>query len=153
MSLSPLLYLKFLTFCMIGPQINTSSPPPPLQKIVKKKRSKTRTKLGSIEHHLSFVKRRGQLEHFRVFCFSHLIILGKMEQKPSISYPQIFLKFLLYFMIDVMKKKIVFLNKPFIAFFILQVLKNSDFSYLSLHDFFRLFRPIIIERGNLCKFH
>ena len=92
-------------------------------------------------------------EHFRVFCFSPLIILGKMEQKPFISYPQIFLKFLLYFMIDVMKKKIVFLNKPFIAFFILQVLENSDFSYLSLHDFFRLFRPIIIERGNLCKFH
>ena len=73
-----------------------------------------------------------------------------MEQKPLISYPQIFLKFLLYFMIDVMKKKIVFLNKPFIAFFILQVLENSDFSYLSLHDFLRLFRPIIIERGNLC---
>ena len=92
-------------------------------------------------------------EHFRVFCFSPLIILGKMEQKPLISYPQIFLKFLLYFMIDVMKKKIIFLDKPFIAFFILQVLQNSDFSYLSLHDFFRLFRLIIIERGNLCKFH
>ena len=74
-----------------------------------------------------------------------------MEQKPLISYPQIFLKFLLYFMIDVMKKKIVFLNKPFIAFFILQVLENSDFSYYTfLHDFLRLFRPIIIERGNLC---
>ena len=73
-----------------------------------------------------------------------------MEQKPLISYPQIFLKFLLYFMIDVMKKKIVFLNKPFFAFFILQVLENSDFSYSSLHDFLRLFRPIIIERGNLC---
>ena len=92
-------------------------------------------------------------EHFCVFCFSPLIILGEMEQKPLISYPQIFLKFLLYFMIDVMKKKIVFLHKPFIALFILQVLKSSDFSYLSLHDFFRLFRPIIIERGNLCKFH
>ena len=124
-------------------------PPPLLQKIVKKK-SKTRTKLGSIEHHLSFVKTQDQWRAFRVFCFSPLIILGKMEQKPFISYPQIFLNFLLYFMIDVMKKKIVFLNKPFIAFFILQVLENSDFSYLSLHDFFRLFRPIIIERGNLC---
>ena len=48
------------------------------------------------------------------------------------------------------KKKIDFLNKPFFAFFILQVLENSDFSYSSLHDFLRLFRPIIIERGNLC---
>ena len=52
-----------------------------------------------------------------------------MEQKPLISYPQIFLKFLLYFMIDKLwKKKSFFLNKPFIAFFILQVLENSDFS-------------------------
>ena len=74
-----------------------------------------------------------------------------MEQKPLISYPQIFLKFPFYFMIDKLwKKKSFFLNKPFIVFFILQVLENSDFSYLSLHDFFRLFRPIIIERGNLC---
>ena len=32
--------------------------PPPLQKVVKEK-SKTRTKLGSIEHHLSFVKTQG----------------------------------------------------------------------------------------------
>ena len=150
MSLSPLLYLKFLTFCIIGPQINISSPPPPKNCKVKQKGKKTRTKLGSIEHHLSFVKTQGSQ---RAFVSLLLFFLGKMEQKPLISYPQIFLKFLLYFMIDVMKKKIVFLNKPFIAFFILQVLKNSDFSYLSLHDFFRLFRPIIIERGNLCKFH
>ena len=48
------------------------------------------------------------------------------------------------------EKKSFFLNKPFIALFILQVLEYSDFSYLSLHDFLRLFRPIIIERGNLC---
>ena len=108
---------------------------------------------GLIEpQRLQSYKNEVSREHLRVFCFSPLICLGEMEQKPLISYPQIFLKFLLYFMIDVMKKKIVFLNKPFIAFFILQVLKNSDFSYLSLHDFFRLFRPIIIERGNLCKF-
>ena len=40
--------------------------------------------------------------------FSPLIILGEMEQKPLISYPQIFLKFLLYFMIDKLWKKIVF---------------------------------------------
>ena len=43
-------------------------------------------------------------------CFSPLIILGEMEQKPLISYPQIFLKFLLYFMIDVMKKNSFFLR-------------------------------------------
>ena len=92
-------------------------------------------------------------EHFRVFCFSPLIILGKMEQKPLISYPQIFSQIPSLLHDRCHEKKIVFLNKPFIAFFILQVLKNSDFSYLSLHDFFRLFRPIIIERGNLCKFH
>ena len=74
-----------------------------------------------------------------------------MEQKLLISYPQIFLKFLLYFMIDKLwKKKIFFFYKPFIVFIILQVLENSDFPYLSLQDFFRLFRPIIVERGNLC---
>ena len=73
-----------------------------------------------------------------------------MEQKLLISYPQIFLKFLLYFMMDKLLKKYIFFYKPFIVFIILQVLENSDFSYLSLHDFFRLFRPIIIERGNLC---
>ena len=72
-----------------------------------------------------------------------------MEQKPLISYPQIFLKFLLYFMIDVMTKKSFFLINLFSPFFILQAPENSDFSYLSLHDFLRLFRPIIMERGNL----
>ena len=41
-----------------------------------------------------------------------------MEQKPLISYPQIFLKFLLYFMIDVMKKKSFFLITLFSLFFI-----------------------------------
>ena len=51
-----------------------------------------------------------------------------------------------------MKKELIFLNKPFFSFFIIQVLENSDFSYLSLHDRLWLFRPIIIERGNLCKF-
>ena len=125
--------------------------PPPLQKVVKKKKVNQEQNLASSIACLLW-RHKVLREHFRVFCFSPLIILGEMEQKALISYPQIFLKFFLYFMIDVMKKKIVFLNKPFIAYFILQVLKNSDFSYLSLHDFFRLFRPIIIERGNLCKF-
>ena len=45
-----------------------------------------------------------------------------MEQKPLISYPQIFLKFLLYFMIDVMKKK---------SFFLINLLSPSSF-YKSL---------------------
>ena len=124
--------------------------PSPSKKLLKKVKQEQNLSASSITCLLW--RNEVSREHFRVFCFSPLICLGEMEQKPLISYPQIFLKFLLYFMIDVMKKKIVFLNKPFIAFFILQVLKNSDFSYLSLHDFFRLFRPIIIERGNLCKF-
>ena len=124
--------------------------PSPSKKLLKKVKQEQNLAASSITCLLW--RHKVSREHFRVFCFSPLIILGEMEQKPLISYPQIFLKFLLYFMIDVMKKKIVFLNRPFIAFFILQVLKNSDFSYLSLHDFFRLFRPIIIERGNLCKF-
>ena len=45
-----------------------------------------------------------------------------MEQKPLISYPQIFLKFLLYFMIDVMKKN---------RFFLINFLSPSSF-YKSL---------------------
>ena len=61
-------------------------------------------------------------EHFCVICFSPLIILGEMEQKPLISYPQIVLKFLLYFMIDVMKKK---------RFFLINLLSPSSF-YKSL---------------------
>ena len=32
------------------------------------------------------------------------------------------------------KKKKAFLYKPFFSFFIIQVLENSDFFYLSLHD-------------------
>ena len=59
MSLSPLLYLKFLTFCIIGPEINISSAA----------RTKTRTKLGSIEHHLSFVKTQGQWRAFSCVLF------------------------------------------------------------------------------------
>ena len=146
MSLLPLLYFKFLTFCTL--EIDKKLRPLPPKNGKKKVKQGQNLAASSITCLLWRYKVSG--EHFRVFCFSPLIILGEMEQKPLISYPQIFLKFLLYFMIDVMKKKIVFLNKPFIAFFILQVLENSDFSYLSLHDFFRLFRPIIIERGNLC---
>ena len=151
MSLSPLLYFKFLTFCIIGPQINISSPPSPKNCKVKQKGKKTRTKLGSIEHHLSFVKTQGSQRAFSCVLFLSSYYFRedgtKAVNKLSTNF---FFKFLLYFMIDVMKKKIVFLNKPFFAFFILQVLGNSDFSYSSLHDFLRLFRPIIIERGNLC---
>ena len=66
------------------------------------------------------------------------IILGEKEQKPLTSYPQIFLRFLFYFMIVKSWKKIVFLSKPFFAFFIIQVLENSV-SYSSLHDRLCLF--------------
>ena len=153
MSLSPLLYFKFLTFCIIGPQINISSPPPPKNCKVKQKGKKTRTKLGSIEHHLSFVKTQDQQRAFSCVLFLSSYYFRedgtKAVNKLSANFSQI--PSLLHDRCH--EKKIVFLNKPFIAFFILQVLKNSDFSYLSLHDFFRLFRPIIIERGNLCKFH
>ena len=73
-----------------------------------------------------------------------------MEQKPLISYPQIFFQIPSLLHDRCHEKKIVFPNKPFFAFFILQVLENSDFSYLTLHDRLWLFRPIVIERGNLC---
>ena len=151
MSLSPLLYFKFLTFCIIGPQINISSPPPPKNCKVKQKGKKTRTKLGSIEHHLSFVKTQDQWRAFSCVLFLSSYYFRedgtKAVNKLSANF---FFKFLLYFMIDVMKKKSFFSINLFSPFFILQVLENSDFSYLSLHDFLRLFRPIIIERGNLC---
>ena len=151
MSLSPLLYFKFLTFCIIGPQINISSPPPPKNCKVKQKGKKTRTKLGSIEHHLSFVKTQGSQRAFSCVLFLSSYYFRedgtKAVNKLSANF---FFKFLLYFMIDVMKKKSFFSINLFSPFFILQVLENSDFSYLSLHDFLRLFRPIIIERGNLC---
>ena len=78
-----------------------------LDKYLQRRKNKNKNKTW--QHRASLV--------FCVFCFSPVIILGEMEQKPLISYPQIFLKFLLYFMIDVMKKKIVFLNKTFFAFF------------------------------------
>ena len=79
-------------------------PPPLLQKIVKKKKVKQEQNLAASSITYLLWRHKISGEHFRVFCFSPLIILGKMEQKPLISYPQIFLKFLLYFMIDVMKK-------------------------------------------------
>ena len=78
---------------------------------------------GLIEpQRLQSYKNEVSREHLRVFCFSPLICLGEMEQKPLISYPQIFLKFLLYFMIDVMKKK---------SFFLINLLSPSSF-YKSL---------------------
>ena len=46
MSLLPPLYLKFLTFCILFVQ-------------KRKKKSETRTKIGIIERHLSFVKTQG----------------------------------------------------------------------------------------------
>ena len=147
MSLSPLLIPNILYNRALDKYFQ---PPPP--KNCKKKKNKTRTKLGSIEHHLSFVKRRGQQGAFSCVLFlSSYYFRGdgtKAVNKLSANFSQI--PSLLHDRCH--EKKIVFLNKPFIAFFILQVLKNSDFSYLSLLDFFRLFRPIIIERGNLCKF-
>ena len=125
--------------------------PPPPPKSCKKKKSKSRTKLG-IEHRLSFVKTQGSQRAFSCVLFLSSYYFRrdgtKGVNKLSANFSQIFS--LLHDRCH--EKKIVFLNKPFIAYFILQVLKNSDFSYLSLHDFFRLFRPIIIERGNLCKF-
>ena len=150
MSLSPMLYLKLLTFCIIGPQINISSPPPPKNCKVKQKGKKTRTKLGSIEHHLSFVKTQDQQRAFSCVLFLSSYYFRedgtKAVNKLSANFSQI--PSLLHDRCH--EKKSFFLNKLFIAFFILQVLENSDFSYLSLHDFLRLFRPIIIERGNLC---
>ena len=152
MSLSPLLYFKFLTFCMIGPQINISSPPPPKNCKVKQKGKKTRTKLGSIEHRLSFVKTQGSQGAFScVLFFSSYYFredgtkaVNKLSANFFFQIPNSLLHDRCH------EKKIVFLNKPFFAFFILQVRENSDFSYSSLHDFLRLFRRIIIERVNLC---
>ena len=46
MSLLPPLYLKFVTFCILFVQ-------------KRKKKSETRTKIGIIEHYLSFVKTQG----------------------------------------------------------------------------------------------
>ena len=96
---------------------------PPLQKIVKKKKKiKQEQNLAASSITCLLWRDEVSKEHFCVFCFSPLIILGKMEQKPLISYPQIFLKFLLYFMIDVMKKK---------SFFLINLLSPSSF-YKSL---------------------
>ena len=53
--MNQLLNFKFLTFCIILPYINISSPLPPKNG----KKSETSTKIGSIEHHLSSVKTQG----------------------------------------------------------------------------------------------
>ena len=53
--MNQLLNFKFLTFCIILPHINISSPLPPKNG----KKSETSTKIGSIEHHLSSVKTQG----------------------------------------------------------------------------------------------
>ena len=68
-------------------------------------------------------------------CREHFdITLGERTKSINKSYTQIFLKFLFYFMIDKSKKNSFFLMNLFFSFFIIQVLENSDFSYLSLHD-------------------
>ena len=77
--------------------------PSPSKKLLKKVKQEQNLAASSITCLLW--RNEVSREHIRVFCFSPLICLGEMEQKPLISYPQIFLKFLLYFMIDVMKKK------------------------------------------------
>ena len=71
---------------------------------------------------------------------------GDRTKAINKSYTQIFLKFLFYFMIDKSWKELIFLNKPFLSLVIIQVLENSDFSYLSLHDRLWLLRPIIYHR-------
>ena len=64
-------------------------PPPLLQKIVKKKKVKQEQNLAASSITCLLWRHKVLREHFRVFCFSPLIILEKMEQKPLISYPQI----------------------------------------------------------------
>ena len=72
---------------------------------------------------------------------------GDRAKAVNKSYPQIFsISSSISWTIS-RKKNIHCLYKPFFAFFIIQVLENSDFSYLSLHDRLWLFRTIIIERG------
>ena len=128
MSLSPLLYFKFLTFCIIGPQINISSPPPPKNCKVKQKGKKTRTKLGSIEHHLSFVKTQGSQREFSCVLFLSSYYFRedgtKAVNKLSANF---FFKFLLYFMIDVMKKKSFFSKNLFSPFLFYKSLKIRIF--------------------------
>ena len=53
--MNQLLNFKFLTFCIILPYINISSPLSPKNG----NKSETSTKIGSIEHHLSSVKTQG----------------------------------------------------------------------------------------------
>ena len=79
MSSLPPLYLKFLTFCILFVQ-------------KRKKKSETRTKIGIIKHHLSFVKTQGLQRAFScvLFLLSD-IILGEIEQKPSIKAIHIYI--------------------------------------------------------------
>ena len=118
MSLSPLLYLKFLTFCIIGPEINISSAA----------RTKTRTKLGSIEHHLSFVKTQGSQRAFSCVLFLSSYYFREDGTKAVNKLPaNFFFKFLLYFMIDVMKKKSFFSINLFSPFLFYKSLKIQIF--------------------------
>ena len=54
----------------------------------------------------------------------------KAVNKLSANFSQV--SFLLHDRLVMKKKKKTFLYKPFFSFFIIQVLENSDFSYLSL---------------------
>ena len=56
----------------------------------------------------------------------------KAVNKLSANFSQV--PFLLHDRLVMKKKKKAFLYKPFFSFFIIQVLENSDFSYLTLHD-------------------
>ena len=117
MSLSPLLIPNFL----YNRALDKYFQPPPPKNCKKKKKIKQEQNLAASSITCLLWRDEVRREHFRVFCFSPLIILGEMV-KPLISYPQIFLKFLLYFMIDVMKKK---------SFFLINLLSPSSF-YKSL---------------------
>ena len=84
MSLLPLLYVKFLIFCIIGPQIIISSPdsfPKTLKTTMKQEQ-----KLVAYCIHLSFVKTQDFQKAFSCVLFLlNYIILRKTKQKPLIK--------------------------------------------------------------------
>ena len=62
-------------------------------------------------------------EHFVCFVSpERYYFRGDRTKAINKSYPQIFLKFDFYLMIDMSWKKFIFLHKPFFSFFIIQVL-------------------------------
>ena len=84
MSLLPRIYLKFLIFCIIGPQIINSSPdslPKTLKTTMKREQ-----KLVAYCIRLSFVKTQDLQKAFSCVLFLlNYIILRKTEQKPLIK--------------------------------------------------------------------